>query len=166
MGRLIFIVVLAALQLAFGAPDWLRPDGAPYIVRAISYSFFHGNWWHLAVNAIAIWTVFDPKRMPRKPCKDLLLSFFIAIAVYPLSFKPVIGFSNVLYATLGMRTPKLSSPWWRQPSVIVFLAVTILMAFIPRFSATTHIAAFVFGMAVAASRRFNQSVYRDAGHRL
>lgn len=162
MVRIILILALAALQLAFGAPGWLQPDGAPYIVRAIGYSFFHGNWWHLAVNALAIWTIYDPRRHPCKPCRDLLFPFLIAVAVYPLSFRPVIGFSNILYATLGLRTPALSSPWWKQPAVIVFLVVTLAMLFIPRFSATTHIAAFLLGMGGAAVGRAWSNLISDA----
>jgi len=166
MVRIVLIVLLAGLQLAFGAPEWLHPDGAPYILRALGYSFFHGNWWHLAVNALAIWTIYDPKRHPCKPCRDLLFPFLVAVLVYPLSWRPVIGFSNILYATLGLRTPPLSSPWWKHPTVITFLVVTVAMVFIPRFSATTHIAAFVLGMAGAAIGRFNQNLLRDAGRYL
>ena len=165
MGRIAFILALIVIQAVFGAPQWLMPDGAPYIVRALAYSFFHGSWWHLAINTLAIWTVFDPKRM-RRPMAELPLAFLIAVAVYPLSFRPVIGFSNVLYAVLGMRTPALSNPWWKHPSVLVFLAVTIALAFIPRFSATTHIAAFLLGMCVAAFRRFRNNLLRDAGRYL
>ena len=163
MVRAILIIILAGLQLAFGAPGWLSPDGAPYLVRAISYHFFHANWWHLAVNGIAIWTIY---RKGCKPCTDLLISFLIATAVYPLSFKPVIGFSNILYAQLGLRTPPLSSPWWKQPSVLVFLAVTVALVFLPRFSATTHIAAFALGMAAASLRRYRKTLLRDAGRYL
>lgn len=159
MVGVIIIVILAGLQLAFGAPEWLLPDGAPYLVRAMSYSFFHGSWWHLAVNALAIYTIY---RRQCKPCRDLLFPFFIAVLVYPLSFRPVIGFSNILYATLGLRTPPLSSPWWKQPSVIVFLVVTVALVFIPRFSATTHIAAFVLGMAGASVGRLYQDLTKDA----
>lgn len=166
MGRIVFIIALAVLQAVFGAPQWLMPDGAPYIVRALSYSFFHGSWWHLAVNALAIWTVFDPRRSYRNPWTDILLAFLIAVAVYPLSFRPVIGFSNVLYALLGIRTPSFSSPWWKQTPVLVFIGVTLALAFIPRFSATTHIAAFLLGMAVSAFRRFRNNLLRDAGRYL
>ncbi len=166
MVRIAVILALALLQALQGAPEWLHPGGAPYLVRALSYSFFHGNWWHLAVNAIAIWTIFDPRRKTCKPCTDLLLSFLIAVAVYPLSLRPVIGCSNILYATLGMRTPPLSSPWWKQGSVITFLVVTVAMVFIPRFSATTHVAAFLLGMGVASFRRFKSNLLRDAGRYL
>ena len=150
------IVLLAALQIAFGVPDFM--SGGPYQCRALLYSFFHANWWHLAANAVAAWGVFAPGRDNRM----LPVAFLIAVAVYPLSFRPVIGFSNVLYAMIGLRTPPLSSPWWTQPAVIVFLAVTAAMVFVPRFSATTHVAAFALGMGAAGARRWWHSLTEDA----
>ena len=152
MGRVIIILILVGLN--FIPHDWLM-DG-PYLLRALSYSFFHANWWHISINSIAILTIYKTI----KP-KDLVLSYLIAVLVYPLSFRPVIGFSNILYAQLGMRTPKLSSPWWKQPSVIVFIIVTIALVFIPRFSATTHIFSFLLGMGVSSFRRFKADLLRD-----
>ena len=160
MGRLIIILLLAVLQALFGAPDWLRPDGAPYLIRALSYSFFHANWWHLAVNDVAVWSIFVPSR--KCSAGMLVAAFVIAVLVYPLSFRPVIGFSNVLYAVLGLRTPPLSSPWWKQPAVAVFVIVTLLLVFIPRFSATTHVAAFLLGMLGASLNRAWLKLTRDA----
>lgn len=151
------IVALVALQAVFGIPEYLRGTG-DYWLRATTYSFFHGGWWHLAVNALAIWTIY---RYPLKPGRDLIVPYIIAVLVYPLSLRPVIGFSNVLYAALGLRTPPLRSAWWRQPSVLTFLAVTVAMVFIPRFSATTHIAAFLLGMAGAALHRKYGDLTRD-----
>lgn len=147
--RIVLIVLLVILQAVFGAPEFLL-GAKDYWLRALSYSFFHANWWHLAVNSLAIWSIFVPSRK----CSRLLpVAFFIAVLVYPLSLRPVIGFSNILYAVLGLRTPSLKSKWWRQPSVIVFLVVTVALVFVPRFSATTHIAAFVLGMAGASLKR-------------
>ena len=158
MVRIVIIAVLVILQAVVGIPALLQGDG-DYWLRALAYSFFHANWWHLAVNCLAIWGIY---RYPCKPWRDLLLPFLIAVLVYPLSFRPVIGFSNVLYAALGLRTPPLSSPWWKKTEVIIFLAVTLLMVFIPRFSATTHIAAFALGMAGASAKRFYQTLTKDA----
>ena len=150
--RIVIIAVLIACMAAAGAPEFLL--SGPYSVRALTYHFFHASWWHLAVNCLATWTIFVPSRK----CHRLLpVAFFIAVMVYPLSLRPVIGFSNVLYAVLGLRTPSFKSKWWGQSSVIVFLAVTVAMVFIPRFSATTHIAAFVLGVLVASIRRHHGS---------
>ena len=158
MVRLTIIVLLVALQLAFGIPDFMT--GGPYLQRALLYSFFHANWWHIAVNGIAIWTIFNPNRQWK--LGQIVVAYIIAVIVFPLSFRPVIGFSNVLYAVLGMRTPPLSSPWWKQPAVIAFLVITVAMVFIPRFSATTHISAFVLGMAVASAKRYWFRLTKDA----
>lgn len=157
MVRIALILLLVLLQAVFGIPGFLA-DGQ-YWSRALSYSFFHAGWWHLAVNCLAIWTIY---RSPCKPCRDLLFPFLVAVLVYPLSVRPVIGFSNILYAALGLRTPSLRSRWWRQPPVLVFIAVTVLLVFIPRFSATTHIAAFVLGMAGASLQRGWLKLTRDA----
>lgn len=159
MVRWFIIILLTALQACIGIPSFLSDGG--YWPRALAYSFFHGSWWHLAVNAIAVWTIYNPKR-PCKPCRDLVIPYMIAVAVFPIALRPVIGFSNILYAALGMRTPSLRSRWWRQPAVIVFLAVTIAMLFIPKFSATTHIAAFLLGMAGAAASRWWITLTKDA----
>lgn len=156
MVRIVLILLLIVLQAVFGIPEFMY-DG-PYWQRALLYSFFHANWWHLAVNCLAAWSIFAPSR---KCSKMLPVAFFIAVLVYPLSFRPVIGFSNVLYATLGLRTPSLKSKWWKQPSVIVFLVVTVALVFVPQFSATTHIAAFLLGMAGATLKRFYQDLTRD-----
>lgn len=157
MVRLVIIVLLVSLQLVLGIPPFMQ-DGS-YWERALLYSFFHGNWWHLAVNCLAIWTIFQPK-YKTKPLQ-FVTAYLIAVLVYPLSFRPVIGFSNVLYAVLGLRTPTLKSDWWQQPSVILFLAITVALVFVPRFSATTHIAAFLLGMACAALKRFYHSLTDD-----
>ena len=157
--RIAIIFLLVGLYYVYGIPSYLDGTECPYLVRAASYSFFHASWWHLAINCLAVWTIY---RRPCKPCKDLVIPFLIAMAVYPLSFRPVIGFSNVLYATLGLRTPPLSSPWWKRTEVYVFIAVTLAMAFIPRFSATTHIAAFLLGMACASIHRGYLKLTSDA----
>ena len=157
MVRAVAILVLVALQVVFGIPDFLQ--GGPYWERALLYSFFHGSWWHLAVNCLAAWTIFQP-RYKTGPGR-LVAAYIIAVLVYPLSFRPVIGFSNVLYAVLGLRTPRLDSRWWRRPEVLTFIAVTVLLVFVPRFSATTHIAAFILGMAGAALQRLFKDISSD-----
>ena len=149
MVRILLILLLIALQVVFGAPEYLLGT-EHYWIRALSYSFFHANFLHLVINCLAVWSIFVPSR---KCSKLLPVAFFIAILVYPLSFRPVIGFSNVLYAVLGLRTPSLKSKWWKQPTVIVFLVVTVALVFVPQFSATTHIAAFALGMAGASFKR-------------
>ncbi len=157
MVRWFLIVLLVVLQVLMGTPDFLA-DG-PYWMKALLYSFFHGNWFHLAVNVLAVSTIY---REPVRPCRDLLMPFVIAVLVYPLSFRPVVGFSNVLYATIGMRTPSLKDAWWRRPAVAVFLLVTVALVLVPRFSATTHIAAFMLGTGCSAMARWYKELTKDA----
>lgn len=155
--RIIIISTLILLQAIFGVPDFFYGSASLWLCSA-AYSFFHANWFHLAVNSIAVWTIY--KRC--NPCRDLFIPFLIAMAVYPLALHPVIGFSNILYATLGLRTPSLHSRWWRQPAVITFLVITVLMLFIPQFSAVTHIAAFVIGVGCAVLHRSYLEFTKDA----
>ena len=162
MARVTVIALLIALRMAFGIPAFMT-DG-PYWTRALLYSLFHASWWHLAVNAVAVWTIFDPRRNTR--AWQVTAACVIAVLVYPLSFRPVIGLSNVLYAVLGLRTPPLRNPWWKQPAVLAFLAITVAMVFLPRFSATTHIAAFLLGMGGAALERAWKRLTDDAGRYL
>lgn len=157
MVRIALILMLIALQAVFGIPEFMT-DG-PELQRAMLYSFFHGNWWHLAINCLAAWSIFAPAR--KRNWLHLLIGCIISGLVYPLSIRPAIGFSNVLYAVLGLRTPPLKSKWWKQPAVIVFLAVTLALVFVPKFSATTHIAAFLLGMAGAALKRFFNNLNSD-----
>lgn len=163
MGRIlryVLIIALVAVYAVYGAPAWLAGTDAPYMQRAALYSFFHANIWHLAVNCLAIWASFSPKR--RRMGVELLLSYLVAFAVYPLSLRPVIGFSNILFATLGQRTPPLSSRWWRTPPVILFIVLMFGMLFLPQFSALTHIVSFALGMLIASCRRGIDSLLKDA----
>lgn len=161
MVRIIILLALVLSQMICGCPDRMLPDGAPYIVRAFEYSFHHASWLHLAINGIALWGVYSPKR--KGIVLQLLMSYLIAVVVYPVSFRPCLGFSNILYATLGMRTPELNSPWWRTPSVIVFLAVTVVMVFLPQFSGMTHLLSFLLGMICATICRVYRKNVKDAG---
>ena len=155
--RIVIILCLVALQVIVGIPAFMT-DG-PYLLRALSYSFFHAGWLHLAVNCLAVWGVYG---RGRKPCRDLLLSIIVAVLVYPLSFRPVIGFSNVLYSTLGLRVPPFSHPWWKTANAVTFIVVTVAMIFVPRLSATTHIAAFLCGMLLSYILRSLQNITKDA----
>lgn len=157
MVRTVIIVALIAIQAIFGAPAFLL-ESEGYWVRALSYSFFHAGWLHLAINCIAIWGLFRHKSPPLQ----FLAAYSIAVLVYPLSAKPVIGFSNILYALIGLRTPPLKNKWWRSSTVITFLVITVAMVFVPQFSATTHIAAFVLGCLAAIVNRFIKYITRDA----
>lgn len=157
--RTALVTILALVFLIAGTPAWLAGTDTPYLTRALSYSLFHANVFHLAVNSLALWSVFSPKRNDN--VRNFLTAYIIAVIVYPLSFRPVIGFSNILYAMLGQRTPALSSSWWKTPQVKMFIIVTLALAVIPSIAATTHIAAFVIGCIIAYCRRLLKALDND-----
>lgn len=157
--RHIIIAVLVSLYVFFRVPEFFYGSGH-FAARALTYSFFHASWLHLAVNCIAVWNIFAPSRKRFKPLQFVTVCL-IAVLVYPLALRPVLGFSNILFAVLGLRAPALSSAWWKRREVIIFIAVNILTLFIPRISAVTHIAAFASGMLLAALRRSIQPYLDD-----
>lgn len=157
--REVIIITLLAVHLLLGCPAWLSDGNCCEAVRALAYPLFHANVWHLAANALAVWTVFAPRK---GNAMLLTVAALISLAVYPLSPRPMVGISNLIYAAVGLRTPPIRSPWWRAPQVLVFIAVTVLMLALPQFSAVTHIAAFAAGCVLAAAGRFRSKLKGDA----
>lgn len=157
MVRVTIIALLAALFVAFGCPDTL--SSGPYLARAVAYSLFHGNLFHFLGNGLAIWAIYRPD--VKTNGADLVLSFLIAVLVYPLGGRLPVGFSNVIYATVGLRTPPLKADWWTRPQVQVFLLVTSAMTFVPSVSASTHICALLAGVGLAYVRREIQTIEKD-----
>ncbi len=116
-------------------------------INALTYSFFHVNIFHLLVNALSIYLVFNTKYKTEKQLLLLLIiGYVIAIVVYPLSIKNILGFSNVLFAIAGLKTPNFKSLWWRQKNVWIFIILTMILGFIPSISAITHIISFIIGI--------------------
>lgn len=157
VARYALIVLLVALHATGGIPEGFL-EWSP-LARCAAYSFYHANWWHLAVNCLAVWTIYA---RGCRPGRDLLLPYLIAMAVFPLAPRPVIGISNLLYAVIGLRTPSLSSPWWRQGTTITFLLATLAMVFIPRIAGLTHIYAFAAGVFLAGAGRIFRELTRDS----
>ena len=75
---------------------------------------------------------------------------------------PVIGFSNLIYAFIGLRSPSFKSKWWRHSGTIAFMVVTLAMVFIPNISAVTHIICFSAGVAVSAIVRQLKQIRDDS----
>lgn len=144
--RIVIIGILYVIFMLFRCPAWLAGTDVPYIVRALMYPLFHANIFHLAVNCISIWAVWNDYN-PRRDVRNFLAAFVISFLVYPLGFRPCIGFSNVLFAAVGLRARPFSCTyWWKLPTTIAFLVVMVAMCFFPQFSGTNHLAAFLFGM--------------------
>lgn len=144
------------MQMLFGCPVFLHSD-CGYI--ALVHHFFHANIFHLAVNCLSLWTLFRPGR--RYGISQIVFAYLIGSASWFFTSADVVGFSNVLFALIGLRTPSLKDAWWRRSSVVVFLAVTALMAFLPQVSVVTHIVSFVFGCIVAGILRVIQRIRND-----
>lgn len=123
----------------------------PIEPNALSYIFVHGNIFHLAANCVSIWCIFHPNRADN--WETLAKALLMSLMAYPFSWAPAIGFSNVLFAAIGLRTPDWDNKWWTSWPVLTFFATTIIMAILPQVAATSHIAAFAFGALDAEFRR-------------
>lgn len=163
MVRIILISAISLVWLAFGCPSWMADDTLTLCQRALCYSLFHGNIFHLAVNALAIWYTFTPKRN----CVPVLIaSYIIAVLVYPLNPRPIVGISNIVFAAAGLHTPPLRSAWWKQTNTHIYLGTMALMLLLPQISAITHIASFATGVLCAILVRQYKSVNAYAGRYL
>ena len=154
--RIVIIGILITAQLLFGCPNFLHYDDA-YI--SLAHHFFHANIFHLAVNGLSLWTLF--RRGVRYDIWPLAMAYIIGSISGFCTSADVVGFSNILFALIGIRTPSLKSSWWKQPTVITFLAITALMAVLPQVSAITHIVSFVLGCLVAGAYRIIENISRD-----
>lgn len=154
--RIVITGILITMQLLFSCPEFLHHDRA-YI--SLAHHFFHANIFHLAVNCLSLWTLF--RRGVKYATWTLVAAFVIGSASWFCTSADAIGFSNFIFALVGLRTPSIRSLWWKQPSVIIFLVITALMAFLPQVSAVTHIASFALGCIAAGAYRIAKNLSRD-----
>lgn len=154
--RIALIGILVATQITFGCPAFLHYDHC-YI--SLVHHFFHANIFHLAVNILSLWTLF--RKGWKYGIAQLAFAYLIGTASWFCTTADVVGFSNIIFALIGLRTPSLNHSWWKQSSVILFLAITALMAFLPQVSAITHIVSFVLGCIVAGAQRVISNLSRD-----
>lgn len=148
------LICLLAVQF-FGDLAWLSSQ--EYIVRIFVCHFFHANIFHLLANSLSVYVMF--RRW--KPWQ-IVCSFFIAVTSVAIYSSPVVGFSNVIYAMIGVKAPSFDSKWWLLPSTRVFLAVTLAMLVFPNVSAVTHIVSFVAGLLVAGAARWVNMIRNDS----
>lgn len=154
--KITVIGILVTMQLLFGCPVFLHHDSG-YI--SMVHHFFHANIFHLAVNCLSLWTLF--RKDIRYSPSALVSAYLIGTASWFFTSSDVVGFSNIIFALIGLRTPSLRHAWWKQPTVILFLAITALMALLPQVSAVTHIVSFVLGCIVAGAYRVVNNLSRD-----
>lgn len=157
MGKVRYYII-AALAGFFctGIPDILYSGEYPSM---LVYPFFHANIFHLLLNCLAVWTVFDPKTKPE--WWYLPVGYIISAAAYCLTDYVLVGFSCVLFAIAGIRTPSFRSPWWRTWNCWVYIGTMLLMFLLPMFAASAHLIAFVMGVGVSACVRFKRRLDYD-----
>ena len=154
--KIVLIGVLWATFLMFGCPQFLHSN-AWYL--PLVYHIYHANIFHLAVNSLSLWVIF--RKGAAYNITPLLIAYAIASASWFCTSADVVGFSNIIFALIGLRTPSFSSSWWRHPQVIIFLVVTAVMALFPQVSAVTHIVSFILGCIVAATQRVIKTISND-----
>jgi membrane associated rhomboid family serine protease len=156
--RYVIIAVLAALYFFVPVPEILLSGSG--ILPAAIHHFFHANIFHLAANSLCIWMLYKPGRY--KAGRDILLPYAIATLSYFFATTPVIGFSNILFAVSGLRTPSLKHQWWRSRNAAMFFGFMLLTLFMPRVSAVTHIVSFTAGALIGSAKRFIRRTAYDA----
>ena len=160
------IFVLCLLFVFFECPDFLSSESTSEFIKAITYHWFHANVFHLMANCLSAWFIYKTTQI--RPIKDnvrqFILSFIIGSISYCFAGRPIIGISNILFATIGLRTPSLKNKWWKRPETIVFLIVTLLLLFVPQISSVTHIISFLCGVMVAIVQRKIKRIDYDYRH--
>lgn len=150
------IGILLSVYLMFGCPHFLHSDRA-YI--SLVHHFFHANIFHLAVNCVSLWTLFRQGYIYKVSL--LVWAFLIASLSWFFSSVDPVGFSNIIFAIIGLRTPSIRDGWWKRSAVITFLLVTVLMAILPQVSAITHVLSFIFGCIAAGLERVFKRISSD-----
>lgn len=149
--RYALIIILAIVFMVAEPTAISTSAGWPML-----HHFFHGNVFHLVSNALAIWFV-----LKRWKWREMAFAYTIASLSVLASPVPVMGFSNMIYALIGLRTPSLDSPWWKNPVTLVFLSVTMIMFLIPGISATTHVISLGMGVIVSSFSRWINGIRND-----
>ena len=137
------------------ANDWLFIQSN--VVQMLLYHFFHGNIFHLLANGLSFYVI-----APKTKTWQFVVAYAISCLVaLPIS-QPMLGFSNIIYALIGIKTPSFDSYWWRNVGTIIFFAVTLLMLFMPNVSGISHIMSFAVGVVVSIIHRFLSNIKTDA----
>lgn len=157
MGKMRYYIIAAlAGFFCVDVPEILYSGEYPAM---LVYQFFHANIFHLLLNCLAVWTVFDPRTKPE--WWYLPIGYIISATTYLLTPYVLVGFSCVLFAIAGIRTPSFRSPWWRTWNCWVYIGTMLLMFLLPMFAASAHLIAFAMGVAVSACVRFKRRLDYD-----
>ena len=149
------LATICIICFLFVDTEWLI--NISMVEQMAYHHFFHGNIFHLAVNLLTGYFVFKGKSISK-----VIGSYIIGSLSVLASPTPVIGLSNMIYAMIGIRSPRFNHAWWRHPGTITFLVVTAIMVFIPNISGITHVVSFCGGVAVAILTRFVRQIKNDS----
>lgn len=158
MGKMTRYAVMAVLAVCFlfPIPECLYDGEYPAM---LVHPFFHANVFHLLLNCLAVWTVFDPRTRPE--WWYLPIAYIIACTSYIIVDDVLVGFSTVLFAVAGLRTPSFRSAWWRSWNAWAYIGTMLLMFLLPWFAASAHLICFTIGVAVSAAVRFKRKLDYD-----
>ena len=157
MGKVRYIIIAVLFAFFFvRIPDELYTGEYPAM---LVYPFFHANIFHLLLNCLAVWTVFDQRTKPE--WWYLPIGYIISAAAYCLTDYVIIGFSCVLFAIAGIRTPSFRSAWWRTWNCWAYIGTMLLMFLLPMFAASAHLIAFAIGVGVSICVRFKRRLDYD-----
>lgn len=148
--NIFIITILFLLYFTGDIPDFLIDQSTDQLTRALTYSFFHANIFHLLVNCIVAYRLFKTKSMRLLPRQvlEFFMAYIISVLVYRALGQPIVGFSVILYALIGLRSePTLR--WWKRPQVYFFLVLSFGMLFIPQFAGASHLVAFFTGVTIS-----------------
>ena len=148
-------IILLTILLLPHSTEWIV--GQDIYVRMALHHFFHGNLFHLLANLLSLYLI-----LPYLKRWQMGVGYIIASLSILATATPVIGFSNLIYAFIGLRSPSFNSYWWRHPGTMVFLVVTLAMVLIPNISAVTHIICFSVGVVVSAIVRQLKQISDDS----
>ena len=150
--------IVIVLTISFFIPsgrEWLLEQGIG--VQMFLHHFFHGNVFHLLVNILCVSLSFRKVK-----AWQFIPAYIISSLSVLISSIPVLGFSNMIYALIGVRSPSWGHQWWRHPGTLTFFGVTIVMLLFPNVSAVTHIVSFLGGAILAALVRWIKIIMNDS----
>lgn len=155
--RVHLVALMVAVFFAVPSLDWYSGLGVP--LQAPLHHFLHANIFHLAVNCLAVWTMFN--RRWKEEVKELLCAFVIGTAAYMAASAHSVGMSDVLFAVLGLRAARQG--WWKSFYFAVMWGTILLTAFLPNISGLTHAISCAAGTAVGLAASSFRKLLDDYG---
>ena len=129
------------------------------IFNRLAYSFFHVNIFHALLN---VWCLLSITFRYNLSWVHFMVAYIIAVC-YPTLFlegQPIVGFSGVCFALLGMLSFRVARRLYFQ----LVIWVNILLGFIvPGIAGFLHLYCFVVGVVVALVSTPIEQIYEGKG---